>query len=43
MKDIHKLLLVVGGRPNFIKVSPVIRALRCRDVFESLLVHTGQH
>jgi UDP-N-acetylglucosamine 2-epimerase (non-hydrolysing) len=39
-----KVLLVVGARPNFMKVAPVMRALRTRpDVFEQRLVHTGQH
>jgi UDP-N-acetylglucosamine 2-epimerase (non-hydrolysing) len=33
---------VVGARPNFMKVAPVIEALRSMDV-EALLVHTGQH
>jgi UDP-N-acetylglucosamine 2-epimerase (non-hydrolysing) len=33
---------VVGARPNFMKVAPVIDALRSVDV-EVLLVHTGQH
>jgi UDP-N-acetylglucosamine 2-epimerase (non-hydrolysing) len=33
---------VVGARPNFMKVAPVIDALRSADV-EVLLVHTGQH
>jgi UDP-N-acetylglucosamine 2-epimerase (non-hydrolysing) len=33
---------VVGARPNFMKVAPVIGALRSVDV-EVLLVHTGQH
>ncbi len=33
---------VVGARPNFMKVKPVIDALECRGV-TSQLVHTGQH
>jgi UDP-N-acetylglucosamine 2-epimerase (non-hydrolysing) len=38
------IYLVAGARPNFMKVAPLIRALRNRD--SSLpfrLVHTGQH
>ena len=39
-----RLLLVAGARPNFMKVAPLLRALRRRpETFEPLLVHTGQH
>jgi len=37
------LLHVVGARPNFMKVAPVIRAFRERSDVEQTLVHTGQH
>jgi len=41
-----KLLSVVGARPNFVKIAPILKALaeasRGRPI-ESLLVHTGQH
>jgi len=37
-----KLLLLVGARPNFIKIAPLYRALKERGV-ELTLVHTGQH
>src|SRR3954464_10930536 len=33
---------VVGARPNFMKASPVVRALAARDVPQRI-VHTGQH
>ena len=36
------ILSVVGARPNFMKVAPVIRALEPLGV-EQILVHTGQH
>jgi UDP-N-acetylglucosamine 2-epimerase (non-hydrolysing) len=40
----RKILSVVGTRPNFMKVAPIIGALRSRpDDFEHVLVHTGQH
>ncbi len=34
---------IVGARPNFMKVAPVIRALRGRAGVRQTLVHTGQH
>lgn len=34
--------LVVSARPNFMKVAPVLRALRARAV-DFRLIHTGQH
>ena len=39
-----KVLHVVGARPNFMKVAPVMRAMAARaGRFEQRLVHTGQH
>jgi UDP-N-acetylglucosamine 2-epimerase (non-hydrolysing) len=38
-----KVLHVVGTRPNFMKVAPVIAALQELDGVEQRLVHTGQH
>lgn len=43
-----KLLIIAGARPNFMKVAPLIRAIRHRSAdaspaFEYRLVHTGQH
>jgi UDP-N-acetylglucosamine 2-epimerase (non-hydrolysing) len=37
-----KALLVAGARPNFMKVAPVLRALKAAGD-EAILVHTGQH
>ena len=34
---------VVGARPNFMKVAPVMRALSRREGISQRLVHTGQH
>lgn len=34
---------VVGARPNFMKVAPVLRALAARNGVTQTLVHTGQH
>ncbi|HTD87005.1 MAG TPA: UDP-N-acetyl glucosamine 2-epimerase, partial [Candidatus Binatia bacterium] len=40
-----KLLLIVGARPNFIKVAPLVHAIRAHrgTAIEYKLVHTGQH
>jgi UDP-N-acetylglucosamine 2-epimerase (non-hydrolysing) len=44
MGDRRKILSVVGTRPNFMKVAPIISALKRRgEEFEHVLVHTGQH
>lgn len=37
------LVHVVGARPNFMKVAPVMAALGRLDHFSQALVHTGQH
>jgi UDP-N-acetylglucosamine 2-epimerase (non-hydrolysing) len=37
------ILHVVGARPNFMKVGPVIAALQGRADLSQTLVHTGQH
>ena len=40
----RKILSVVGTRPNFMKMAPIVAELDRRpDDFESVLVHTGQH
>jgi UDP-N-acetylglucosamine 2-epimerase (non-hydrolysing) len=42
--EAHKLLIVAGARPNFMKIAPIIRELqRGSYPFEYRLVHTGQH
>ncbi|MEM9291331.1 MAG: UDP-N-acetylglucosamine 2-epimerase (non-hydrolyzing) [Acidobacteriota bacterium] len=39
-----KILCVVGARPNFMKVAPILRELRRRGApWQHRLVHTGQH
>ena len=39
-----KIINVVGARPNFMKMAPIIEALNeYPEAFKHLLVHTGQH
>lgn len=38
-----RVLHVVGARPNFMKIAPVMRAITARKRLEQRLVHTGQH
>jgi UDP-N-acetylglucosamine 2-epimerase (non-hydrolysing) len=38
-----KILNVVGARPNFMKMAPIVAALGRRGEAEQVLVHTGQH
>jgi len=38
-----RILVVAGARPNFVKVAPVIKALKQTGRAEVALVHTGQH
>jgi UDP-N-acetylglucosamine 2-epimerase (non-hydrolysing) len=38
-----KIFHIVGARPNFMKVAPVLGALRARENVVQSLIHTGQH
>jgi UDP-N-acetylglucosamine 2-epimerase (non-hydrolysing) len=39
-----KILNIVGARPNFMKIAPIVREMKRREKdFLPLLVHTGQH
>ena len=38
-----KILCVVGARPNFMKLAPIIHASRDFPNIEPIVVHTGQH
>lgn len=40
----NKIVCVVGARPNFMKMAPIITALKhAMPPFDLVLVHTGQH
>jgi UDP-N-acetylglucosamine 2-epimerase (non-hydrolysing) len=38
-----RIVHVLGTRPNFVKMAPVIAALREHDGWHNAIVHTGQH
>jgi len=38
-----KIALVVGARPNFMKVGPIYFELKKHSRYTPLLIHTGQH
>jgi len=38
-----KILNVVGTRPNFIKIAPIMEAYKAIPSIKPMLVHTGQH
>ncbi|MFW6124507.1 MAG: non-hydrolyzing UDP-N-acetylglucosamine 2-epimerase [Pirellulales bacterium] len=38
-----RLACVVGARPNFMKMAPLLRALSDHRDVEAVLIHTGQH
>ena len=38
-----RMLVVVGARPQFVKIAAIARAVAARDDIEEILVHTGQH
>lgn len=39
-----RILHIVGARPNFMKIAPIVRAIAAHPAeFEQTLVHTGQH
>jgi UDP-N-acetylglucosamine 2-epimerase (non-hydrolysing) len=40
---VTRVLHVVGARPNFVKMAPVIAALRAYGGITQRIVHTGQH
>jgi UDP-N-acetylglucosamine 2-epimerase (non-hydrolysing) len=41
--DSPTVVHVVGARPNFVKMAPIVEALERRGGFRQIVVHTGQH
>ena len=38
-----KIINIVGARPNFVKIAPLMDVYRAHPNIEAMLVHTGQH
>lgn len=38
-----KIINVVGARPNFMKIAPIVKVMSSYPQLNSILVHTGQH
>jgi len=38
-----KIACIAGARPNFMKIAPILEAMKPYPNLDSLLVHTGQH
>jgi UDP-N-acetylglucosamine 2-epimerase (non-hydrolysing) len=38
-----KIAAIVGARPNFVKIAPIVAELRTRPEAITTLIHTGQH
>ena len=38
-----RIACIVGARPNFMKIAPILRAFDKHDCLDPVLIHTGQH
>jgi UDP-N-acetylglucosamine 2-epimerase (non-hydrolysing) len=38
-----RIAAIVGARPNFVKIAPIVTELRTRPNASTMLIHTGQH
>ncbi|MEL7498515.1 MAG: UDP-N-acetylglucosamine 2-epimerase (non-hydrolyzing) [Planctomycetota bacterium] len=38
-----RLAMIVGARPNFMKIAPILHAMEAYESLEPILIHTGQH
>jgi UDP-N-acetylglucosamine 2-epimerase (non-hydrolysing) len=43
IRELVNVFHIVGARPNFMKVAPVLNALKVRKNVTQTLIHTGQH
>jgi UDP-N-acetylglucosamine 2-epimerase (non-hydrolysing) len=41
--SMKKIIFVAGARPNFMKIAPLLRALKHSAAVRPVIVHTGQH
>lgn len=41
--DLINVTCIVGARPNFMKMAPIMAAFKAHGGFKSRLIHTGQH
>ncbi|WP_375697497.1 UDP-N-acetylglucosamine 2-epimerase [Pseudophaeobacter sp. TrK17] len=41
--DPIRVACIVGARPNFMKMAPILKAFREHGGFIARLIHTGQH
>ena len=38
-----KVVNIVGARPNFVKIAPLMQAMVNSSIIDPILLHTGQH
>lgn len=38
-----RIVSVIGARPNFMKISPLVKALKKYEAVDHTIIHTGQH
>jgi UDP-N-acetylglucosamine 2-epimerase (non-hydrolysing) len=38
-----RIACIVGARPNFMKIAPILKAVEKHDSLDPVLIHTGQH